>query len=137
MKKDITELRERECKLEGGQNSSEIRVVHRSGLIGVFGRCPCDQALVARIVPHAALHPGAQSVYRGGADVADPSVASAKTDSTRHNSSSANKACQLVVSVDVYLSRADVRDLVERRREGARIRSGYYDDRPAWQRPVW
>ena len=39
--------------------------------------------------------------------------------------------------LDVYLSRADVRDLVERRRADARIRSGYYDDRPAWQRPVW
>ena len=42
-----------------------------------------------------------------------------------------------VPMLDVYIARADVRDLVERRREGARIRSGYYDDRPTWQRPVW
>ena len=42
-----------------------------------------------------------------------------------------------VPMLDVYLARADVRDLVERRREAARIRSGYYDDRPTWQRPVW
>ena len=53
-------------------------------------------------------------------------------------SDSANQLpCQLVVSVEGFLSRADVRDLVERRREAARIRSGYYDDRPTWQRPVW
>ena len=60
-----------------------------------------------------------------------------RTGSTLHKVSSANKACQLVVSVEGFLSRADVRDLVERRREAARIRSGYYDDRPTWQRPVW
>ena len=57
--------------------------------------------------------------------------------STRHNESSANKACQLVVSVEGFLSRADVRDLVERRREAARIRSGYYDYLPPWVRPTW
>ena len=56
---------------------------------------------------------------------------------TRHKSSSANKACQLVVSVEGFLSRADVRDLVERRREAARIRSGYYDYLPPWARPTW
>ena len=50
---------------------------------------------------------------------------------------SANKACQLVVSVEGFLSRADVRDLVERRREAARIRSGYYDYLPPWARPTW
>ena len=61
----------------------------------------------------------------------------AKTAVALHNTSSANKACQFVVSVEGFLSRADVRDLVERRREGARIRSGYYDDRPTLQRPVW
>ena len=48
-----------------------------------------------------------------------------------------DKACQLVVSVEGFLSRADVRDLVERRREAARIRSGYYDYLPPWARPTW
>ena len=61
----------------------------------------------------------------------------AKTGSTLHNVSSANKACQLVVSVEGFLSRADVRGLVERRREAARIRSDYYDYLPPWARPIW
>ena len=42
-----------------------------------------------------------------------------------------------MVSVEGFLSRADVRDLVERRREAARIRSGYYDYLPPWARPTW
>ena len=71
--------------------------------------------------------------------IKSPKYALWETDpgSTRHNISSANKACQLVVSVEGFLSRADVRDLVERRREAARIRSGYYDYLPPWARPVW
>ena len=32
--------------------------------------------------------------------------------------------------LDVYIARADVRDLVECRREAARIRGGYYDYLP-------
>ena len=65
------------------------------------------------------------------------SLGKAKARSTLHKMSSANKACQLVVSVEGFLSRADVRDLVERRREAARIRSGYYDYLPPWARPTW